>query len=247
MQIRLGRYVFGVAAMAFGILTLTWHQIHALGGLSHPEILVYVFGAIEIAGGLTVMWERTLRYGAITLLIIFSITTIYEIPPIFKTPLQFFPYGDFFEQFSILVGAVFIFATTIIGDKSRAELIERVAYMSYGVSVLTYALYQLFYLPYTASLVPRWIPPDQMFWAIATTITFALAAFALLSGRSALLASVLLTIMLILFGLLIWVPACANHPHVMSNWTENASNLAMAGSAWIVADYLKDRIDRARV
>jgi hypothetical protein len=52
-----------------------------------------------------------------------------------------------------------------------------------------------------------------MFWAIATTIAFALAAIALLSGRSALLASLLLTAMLVGFGLL-------------------------AGTAWIVVDFL---------
>jgi len=69
-------------------------------------------------------------------------------------------------------------------------------------------------------------------------IAFALAAIALLSGRSALLASWLLTIMIILFGALIWVPACVIHPHVMSNWVENSTNLAIAGSSWIVVDYL---------
>ena len=108
------------------------------------------------------------------------------------------------------------------------------------MAVISFALYQLFYLSYTASLVPKWIPPGQMFWAVATTILFALAAFAILSGRSAFLATQLLTTMIILFGVLIWVPACIIHPHEMSNWIENATNLAIAGTSWIVADYLKE-------
>ena len=238
MHIRLGRHVFGLGAVAFGILTLTSHQIHGLGGLSHPGILVYTAGITEVAGGIAVQWQRSVRFGAIILVSIFSIFSLYMIPPIFKTPLDFSPYGNFFEVFSILIGSFFILTSTLLSEREKAAKIERAAYICYGISVITYALYQLFFLRYTASLVPKWIPPGQMFWAVATTIAFALAAIAILSGRSALLASVLLTTMIILFGLLIWVPACVIHPHVMSNWTENCSNLAIAGSAWIVADYL---------
>jgi hypothetical protein len=52
-----------------------------------------------------------------------------------------------------------------------------------------------------------------MFWAITTTIALALAAVALLSGRSNLVASRLLTAMLIGFGLLVWLPASFADPH----------------------------------
>jgi hypothetical protein len=77
-----------------------------------------------------------------------------------------------------------------------------------------------------------------MFWAITTTIAFALAAIAILSGRSAFLASRLLTVMIIGFGLLVWLPALFVDPHKLMNWAGNAENLAIAGAAWIVADFL---------
>jgi len=99
-------------------------------------------------------------------------------------------------------------------------------------------LEQLFYLSATADFVPKWIPPGQMFWAITTTIAFALAAIALLSGRSALLASRLLTAMVIGFGLLVWLPAPFADPHKLINWAGNAENLSIAGAAWIVTDFL---------
>jgi len=94
------------------------------------------------------------------------------------------------------------------------------------------------YFSITKNLVPKWIPPGQSFWAIATTIAFGLAALALLSGRSALLASRLVTIMLVGFGLLVWLPIIVSDPHKLFNWTENVENLAIAGAAWIVADFL---------
>ena len=244
MRLRFGRNVFGLAAIAFGIITLSWHQIDELGNMSQPAILVYIAGIVELIGGIAIQWEKTMRFGALMLTAVFSIFSLYWIPQMIKMPLVFYPYGNFGEQFSIVIGGVLVFASTISGYPEKAAKIESAAFVSYGICVASYSLYQLFYLTYTASLVPKWIPPSQMFWTVATTILFALAAFAILSRRSALLASWLLTAMIILFGLLIWVPACIIHPHVLGNWVENSTNLAIAGSAWIVVDYLSVKRDR---
>jgi hypothetical protein len=80
-----------------------------------------------------------------------------------------------------------------------------------------------------------------MFWAITTTIALALAAISLLSGHSALLASRLLTGMLIGFGLLVWLPAPFADPHQIMNWAGNAQNLLITGAAWVVADFLNQK------
>jgi hypothetical protein len=119
-----------------------------------------------------------------------------------------------------------------------ASRLARIGYVFFGVCVVSFAVMQVVYLSSTVNLVPKWIPPGQLFWAIATTVAFGLAAVALLSGRSALLASRLLTIMLLGFGLLVWLPIVVSDPHKLFNWTENALNLAIAGAAWIVTDFL---------
>ncbi len=74
-----------------------------------------------------------------------------------------------------------------------------------GICAASVTLEQAFYLDATAKFVPKWIPPTQMFWAVTTTVLFALAAVALLTNRT-LLASRLLTLMVVGFGLLVWVP-----------------------------------------
>jgi hypothetical protein len=114
-------------------------------------------------------------------------------------------------------------------------------YYSFGVCVVSFTLEQLFYLSETASLVPKWIPPGQMFWAMATTAAFALAAIALLTGFMALLASRLTTAMIVGFGLLVWLPALFADHHSFMNWSEGTETFAIAASAWIVADFLRDR------
>ena len=77
-----------------------------------------------------------------------------------------------------------------------------------------------------------------MFWAIATTIFFALAAIALLANRMALLAARLLTAMIVGFGLLVWIPLIVSYPHDHANWSEPAETFAVAGAAWVLADVL---------
>ena len=77
-----------------------------------------------------------------------------------------------------------------------------------------------------------------MFWAVTTTVLFALAAVALLANRMALLAARLLTMMLVSFGLLVWVPLILSDPHNHTNWSENAETFAIAGAVWILADLL---------
>jgi hypothetical protein len=44
--------------------------------------------------------------------------------------------------------------------------------------------------------------------------------------------------MIVGFGLLVWLPAPFADPHKQMNWAGNAENLAIAGSAWVVADFL---------
>ncbi len=238
MKLRLGHHFYGLGAIALGLITLFWHQIDSLGNLSHPAILIYIIGAIELIGGLAIQWDKAVRYGALMLCIVYLIFTLYLVPPIFKMPLVYFPWGNFFEELSILLGGVLVLASSDQNYPERAAMISKVAYKCFGICTVSYSLYQLFYLHYTASLVPKWIPPSQMFWAIATTIVFAIAAYSILSGRSALLASRLLTIMFMCFCLLVWFPSCFNNPYKLTGWNSNAVTLAVAGSVWIVADYL---------
>jgi hypothetical protein len=162
------------------------------------------------------------------------------VPRISHDPLAYDGWGNFFEQFSLVSGALIVFAIFSAGDARRSARLARLGYYFFGLCVVSFTLEQLFYLQGTASFVPKWIPPSQMFWAIFTTVAFALAAIALFTGRSALLAARLLTLMIVLFGLLIWLPAPFRDPHQLINWAGNAQNTAIAGAAWIVTDYLTE-------
>lgn len=240
-----GRHAFGLAAIGFGAISLVWHdfcapwqQIQALGHVSHRELLVYIAAALELFGGVAIQWRKTARIGALALGIIFLVFTLLWIPRVVAEPLVYDRYGNVFEQLSLVAGALIVYGTFSRGVSNRAARIPRVGYVLFGICVVSFTLQQLFYLSATASFVPKWVPPSQMFWAIATTIFFAFAAVALLSGRFSLLASRLIVAMILGFQFLIWLPAPFADPHQFMNWGGNAENLAIAGAAWIVADLL---------
>lgn len=240
-RIYLGRHVFGLTAIFIAILTLWWREFDVwqdLGAISHRAILVYFAAALETLGGLTILRSKTARFGAVLIGGISFIFLLFCIPPIVAHPLIYFNWGNFFEVFSQVAVLLIVFATVEHSDFSRPSVTARVGYVCFGLCVISYTLGQLFYLSLTASLVPKWIPPGRMFWAVATTAAFALAAIALLSVRFALLASRLLTAMLFGFALLVWLPALISNPHSLTNWTEAAQTVAIAAAAWIVADFL---------
>lgn len=237
--------------MVFGVITLVWHdfngwqQIRPLGNVPHREILVYIAAAIELFGGLAIQWSKMLRAGALALGGIYLAFALLWVPFIVAKPLTYDAWGNFFEQSSLVSGALIVYASARRTGLQQTPIAARLGYLLFGVCVVSFTLEQALYLSATANFVPKWLPPGQVFWAIATTIAFALAAIALFSGYSALLASRLLTAMIVGFGLLVWLPMLLAGPHNLFNWAGNAQNLAIAGAAWIVADFLSQNRSRS--
>ena len=238
-KIYLGRCVYGAAAIFSGVLTFAWRDVNAwreiipLDKVPHPQTFLYIAAAIQLLGGLAILWMPTRRIGGVALGGIYFIFALLSVPDMVAGG-----WVNFFEELSLVSGALIVLGATAPKDHAGARRLARIGYVFFGVCVISFAIAQVAYFSITNNLVPKWIPPGQSFWAIATTIAFALAAVALLSGRSALLAARLLTIMLVGFGILVWLPIIMSAPHKLFNWTENVENLAIAGAAWIVADYL---------
>ncbi|SRR5713226_7536862 len=234
----LGRHVFGVAALAIGLIILAWHVYN---DWHQPRYLVHAAAAALIFGGAAIQFRRAAKAGARVLGAVYLVYALLCVPGIVAKPQIYNSWGNFFEQFSLVTGAAIVYARLSLAW-SR-ETLNRIGSILLGVCVTSFTLEQAVYLHATASLVPKWIPPSQMFWAAATTVLFALAAVALLTNRMALLATRLLTMMLVLFGLLVWVPLLLSDPRSHTNWSETAETFAIAGTGWILADLLGE--DRA--
>jgi uncharacterized membrane protein YphA (DoxX/SURF4 family) len=240
----LGLYVYGFAGIALGVSGLVWNDFatnwqRVPKDLPHREALAYITAVYEVLAGIAIFWRRTAQAGALMLTVLYSIFALLWVPQIITAPGVYDMWGNFFEEFSLVIGGVVLYLSLAEGDSAWAlkrPLISRL----YGVCVISFALEQVFFISGTASFVPKWIPPGQLFWAIATTVFFALGAAAILSGILAGLASRLLTAMIVGFGILVWAPRLFSAPHEHFSWAGNTINLAMAGAAWIVADAIND-------
>jgi hypothetical protein len=229
----LSRHVFGLAAFAFGLITWAWHDYN---GWHQPRSLVYAAAAAMIFGGAAIQFRQTSKMGALVLGAVYLVFALQCVPGIVTAPRIYNSWGNFFEQFSLVTGAAIAYAR--FSSAWSPQTLNRIGRILVGICTVSFTLEQAFYFAPTASLVPKWLPPSQMFWAITTTVFFALAALALLANRIALFATRLLTLMLVSFGLIVWVPHLLSGPHNHTNWSETIETFAIAGTAWLLADLL---------
>ncbi len=227
--------------MLFGVMALMWHDGDTwqtlrwiwtlpLGAAVGGCLMVF-----QVAGGIGIQFRRTVRWASIVLALVYLLFSLACVPAIFGAPAAYEHYGSFFEQFALLCGSAALYGATE-ANAANALAIGRLARFGLGVCAVSFALSQIFYFRFTASLVPSWIPPNQKFWAILTTIAFALAAIAILSNREFRLALRLMTAMLVLFGVLVWIPRLVAHPDAHGNWSEFALTFLIAGAVWMGSD-----------
>jgi hypothetical protein len=189
-----------------------------------------------IAGGIGMQFPRTVRLAAVVLWVVYLCFSLACIPGIIAAANIYERYGgSFFLFFSLLCGAIALYAASE-ANAARALVFGRVARLGLGLCAISFTLGQILLPRETAGLVPKWIPPSQMFWATLTTVAFGLAAIAILINRQARLAIRLMTLMLAFFGVLVWIPLLIAHPEAHFYWSEFALNFLIAGAAWMVAD-----------
>jgi uncharacterized membrane protein YphA (DoxX/SURF4 family) len=238
----LGVYVYGGAAVTLGVIGLVWSDFatnwqRVTRDVPHREVLAYLTASYEILGGAAILWRRTARIGALMMTALYSVFALLWVLQVIRSPQVYDPWGNFFEELSLVIAGVGLWAALAPADspwQRRTAAIGRL----YGVCVVSFALEQIISIQATASFVPKWIPPGQMFWAIATTVFFALAAASILSGILAGVASRLLAAMIVGFELLVWAPRLFTAPHEHFNWSANGISLAIAGGAWVVSDLI---------
>jgi hypothetical protein len=237
-----GRTVFGAAAVWFGVIALMWHDADTWQNLQHVWSLpfgIFLGGclmAAQIAGGMGIQHPRTTRLASVVLCVVYLCFSLACIPDIIAASNIYERYGgSFFLFFSLLCGAIALYAATET-NAARAVAFGRVARLGLGVCAISFTLGQILLLRETAQLVPKWIPPNQMFWAILTTVAFGLAAIVILVNHRARLAMRLMTLMLALFGVLVWVPHLIAHPEAHFNWSECVLTFLVTGAAWVVSD-----------
>ncbi|MGH7706527.1 MAG: hypothetical protein ACREM8_01560 [Vulcanimicrobiaceae bacterium] len=233
----MGRYVFGAASVLLGVASLALRdQLTSNWQLPGETAFIFVTSVAQMVGGVAVQFWKTERLGAITLGIVYLLFALTLVPEILAQPGIYASWGNVFYGLALVAGALLAYG--LASPASYAKTVYKAPVTLFGLCAVSFAVEQVEFFGRTISLVPKWIPLSGMFWGVATTIAFGLAGVSILSGYKSLLASRLLTLMLVIFGVAIWIPALIADPRTHSNWGEGLETFAIAGAAWIVADFL---------
>ncbi|HEY1448650.1 MAG TPA: DoxX family membrane protein [Caulobacteraceae bacterium] len=241
----IGRHVYSAGIIGLGVVELTFGSfaevwIPVSARLPGYPLLVWAIAGVLVVAGLAINWPRTAKVAALALGALFALGMLAtELVPALARPAVWGEWQALAESTAMALGGVLAYALSL-GVANSASL-ARIARWAFGACLLVFGVSHFAYAKFTASLVPAWLPPSQMFWAYATGLAQIAAGLAMLSGVQARLAAICLTAMYAIFGLLVHIPSVIAHPASHDDWAENAINLIITGAAWVLADSLADR------
>ena len=242
----LGMLLFGAAGIALGLVGFASDDFatdwqHVKENIPFHGVLAYGTAALELIGGAALFRRATARWGAGMVTFVFLVFALIWAFGILAKPQVWDSWGNFFEELSVVIGGGAIYASLSPPGSAWRQRTRGLCRL-YGICPISFGLTHFIYLSGAAKWVPQWLPFGGVFWTAATGVCFLLAAVAILTGLLAGLASRLNAVMIVSFELLIWVPKLVAAPHDHFTWSGNVICIALAGSAWAVADLIDRRL-----
>lgn len=238
-----GWRVFGAGVAALGLACLAFRDFDSGQPVAKDfparTVLACAVGALMVVTAAAIEWRRTTVWGAAALTTYYTVFVLL----LMQGPLLLSGYGVYgtYEGIAMqlaIASALIVYAATAQIDSALSLRLTQIGRKAFAVCSLIWGGAHFMYMNLTAPLVPKWLPPGQVFWGYVTGVCFIAAGLAILTGIQARLAAILLTIMIASFGLLANGPMLVADPSSHFNWTESALNLALIGAAWVVADSL---------
>lgn len=202
--------MYGMAAIAAGIINLAWgdfeaaHQpIQAFGDhIPGCQIFAYIIAVVLVAGGAAILWRAIARARAAALAVVYFIFAVFWLPRFYTAPhVLGFRISAFIgvlggvAQQLILVAAAIIVPASLAMRGSWPQKATLIAGWIFGLCSVDFGLAHLTGVQGTAIFVPKWMPLGGDVWAIVTVICFVLAGIAIVSGILDVLAARLLALM----------------------------------------------------
>jgi uncharacterized membrane protein YphA (DoxX/SURF4 family) len=247
-SIAFGQSLIAIAAASLAAFSLIYGDFGP-GGLFLPtwipglQACIAATALLLLAAGGALCFRRTAPAGALVIAAYEAVWTVLPLPQVLSDPLSLGAWYPVCEGLSALVGAWILYALL---QSAPGKSSVRVAQILFGLTCVFYGWSHFVYAAYTASMVPTWLP-GSMGWAYLTGAGHIAAGIGIALGILPRLAATLETIMMSLFGLLVWAPTFfertppqwATPPQ--NQWSELVVNLVLVASAYMVAISLRDR------
>ena len=253
---RIGVYVFGIAAVAYGITDLVWGEFdpsdqpfQAWGDhVPGATIFAYIAAIWLVVAGAALLWRGSRRFAAASLAVLYGIFVLFPLPRFYWGPHVHGQHAwvyigvlvDVCQEIILCVAAVLVWKS-LSGRDSLSHRAALIARWTFGLCSVDFGLAHLTAVQSVVPMTPKWIPPGPAFWVVLTGIAFVLAGVAIAVGVLDILAARLLGLMLLVFSALALAPLIFAFPSKHWSWGANAYNLTAVGAAWIVAEWLAYR------
>jgi uncharacterized membrane protein len=243
----LGCPVFALANIALGVETMLCARssaqlsgqqivIPVLPFLPPVPWLAYLFGAIWIAGGVGLLFERTVRTASLALgSLLFLATLILEVPKYAANPGSMSWRTGVFE-----VLAIGTLAWLLPGPRATSRLLSHVSRYLLGLSLIVFGVDHFLALAPIGTLIPDWIP-WHVFWIavfgaglIAAGLSIAINVLQLWGafGIGLMFATWVITLHLPRVLGLYAIPGAPRNP---AEWSSLFIAIALWGGAWALA------------
>lgn len=231
--------VVGGLGLATGGYAALWQPV--LQNVPAREVLAYSCAVVSLACGAGLFWPRTAATAARTLLVWLAAWFL-----LFKAPILCIAPGSAVSwencaETAVIVAGTWVLYARFCGDRDRRpsmlvadERNSRFALALYALALVAFGVSHFAYAPQTAALVPAWLPAHVAL-AYLTGGTYIAAGAAVLVGVCARLATVLATVQMGLFTLLVWVPVVMASP-TRAQWSEFIVSWAITVASWAIAD-----------
>jgi uncharacterized membrane protein YphA (DoxX/SURF4 family) len=230
--------VYALGAILLGAVGIWFHDF-AMQWQAVPKWIpampfAYVSGALLLAGGGLILARRE-RLGALLLASFYGLWVLaFHLPPTLMKSIGSIGAWNAPAESAFLVAGGLALLASQLGSRQRLALVARVLG---GASAVVFGCAHFNYIDFTATFVPAWIPPSQLFWAWATGAGHLAAGVALISGIQARLAATCLAVMMGSFVLLLHLPRVVAHPELHIEWIMLGMSSALTGSALLIRKY----------
>lgn len=237
----MGWRVFALGIIALAMICLIWGDFH--NGQPVPKTfpartaLAYAAAIFMLVAGIGLEWRKTTVWAAAALAIYYGaiVVLLMNGRVVLRNLGIYGAYDSMAEEVAITAGAIIVWANFARLDAARAARFIRSGQIAFGICAIVFGGAHFVYMNLTAPLVPKWLPPNQLFWGYATGAFHILGGLAIIANIRGRLAASVLTIMYAIFTVFALVPGLLAQQSFFA-WTEIATSIILMGVAWTVAD-----------
>jgi uncharacterized membrane protein len=249
---KLGRVLFGISFVAFGVQYFIYGRF--AGGLPPAPpwtpgapATAYLLGALLIAAGATIVASVAIGVDAkarlfATLLGILLFVCVLLM--FIATPSAIIHDGGArtraLEPLALAAAAWVLAGSLQLQPPNTQSLglstdrLTTIGRFVFGACMVVFGVQHFMYVQFIATLVPSWLPL-HVFWTYFFGVALIAAGISIFTGIQARLAAILLGAMFLLWVVVLHAPRVAASPHNGDEWSSLFVAMAMCGSCFIIA------------